>query len=86
MPNSSGTFLSANEDPTETLAEIEKKIARATMLPRNHGEVLHNISSYIPYLWFNCSSLVRELISSRNLHVSLSLFFIPSPFLTLFHF
>jgi hypothetical protein len=49
MPNSSGTFLSANEDPTETLAEIEKKIARATMLPRNHGEVLHNISSYIPY-------------------------------------
>nr|ACG37571.1 prolyl 4-hydroxylase [Zea mays]AEP37744.1 prolyl 4-hydroxylase 3 [Zea mays] len=35
---SSGTFLSANEDPTETLAEIEKKIARATMLPRNHGE------------------------------------------------
>jgi len=49
MPNSSGTFLSANEDPTRTLAEIEKKIARATMLPRNHGEVLHNICTCIPY-------------------------------------
>jgi prolyl 4-hydroxylase len=35
---SSGTFLSANEDPTGTLAEVEKKIARATMIPRNHGE------------------------------------------------
>lgn len=49
MPNSSGTFLSANEDPTRTLAEIEKKIARATMIPRNHGEVLHDICNCIPY-------------------------------------
>jgi hypothetical protein len=49
MPNSSGTFLGANEDSTRTLAEIEKKIARATVLPRNHGEVLHNICNYIPY-------------------------------------
>lgn len=40
MPNSSGTFLSASEDPTGTLAEVEKKIARATMIPRKHGEVL----------------------------------------------
>ncbi|KAF0888393.1 hypothetical protein E2562_014211 [Oryza meyeriana var. granulata] len=35
---SSGTFLSADEDPTGTLAEVEKKIAKATMIPRNHGE------------------------------------------------
>jgi len=49
MPYSSGTFLSANEDPTRTLAEIEKKIARATMIPRNHGEVLHSICNCIPY-------------------------------------
>ncbi|KAL5209238.1 hypothetical protein ABZP36_004861 [Zizania latifolia] len=35
---SSGTFLSANEDPTGTLAEVEKKIAKATMIPRYHGE------------------------------------------------
>nr|CAB3493126.1 unnamed protein product [Digitaria exilis] len=34
----SGTFLSASEDPTGTLAEVEKKIARATMIPRKHGE------------------------------------------------
>ncbi|XP_062212485.1 probable prolyl 4-hydroxylase 9 [Phragmites australis] len=42
---SSGTFLSANEDPSGTLAEVEKKIARATMIPRNHGE-LFNVLRY----------------------------------------
>jgi prolyl 4-hydroxylase len=40
MLNSSGTFLGANEDPTGTLVEVEKKVERATMIPRNHGEVL----------------------------------------------
>ncbi|TVU44888.1 hypothetical protein EJB05_04351 [Eragrostis curvula] len=35
---SSGTFLSAREDPSGTLAEVENKIARATMVPRSHGE------------------------------------------------
>ncbi|GJM96710.1 hypothetical protein PR202_ga13572 [Eleusine coracana subsp. coracana] len=38
---SSGTFLTANEDPSGTLAEVEKKIARATMIPRNHGEAFN---------------------------------------------
>lgn len=38
--NSSGVFLSAEEDKTGILDVIEGKIARATMLPRNHGEVL----------------------------------------------
>ncbi|XP_020580054.1 probable prolyl 4-hydroxylase 9 [Phalaenopsis equestris] len=42
---SSGTFLSASEDPTETLKYIEEKIARATMIPRDHGEAF-NILRY----------------------------------------
>lgn len=33
-------FLSAYEDDTGVLDIIEEKIARATMLPRSHGEVL----------------------------------------------
>jgi prolyl 4-hydroxylase len=37
MPNSSGTFLGANEDSTRTLVEIEKKIARATVLQKSWG-------------------------------------------------
>ena len=36
--HSSGAFLSASEDSTGTLEFVEEKIARATMLPRNHGE------------------------------------------------
>ncbi|KAK4768789.1 hypothetical protein SAY86_026939 [Trapa natans] len=35
---SSGTFISASEDKTGTLGYIEEKIARATMIPRAHGE------------------------------------------------
>ncbi|XP_062176922.1 probable prolyl 4-hydroxylase 9 [Alnus glutinosa] len=35
---SSGTFVSASEDETGVLDLIEKKIARATMLPQIHGE------------------------------------------------
>jgi hypothetical protein len=51
MLNSSGTFLSANEDLTGTLAEVEKKIARATMIPRNHGEVLLHQACYCILYW-----------------------------------
>lgn len=36
---SSGTFISASEDDSGVLDIIEEKIARATMLPRAHGEV-----------------------------------------------
>lgn len=39
LDNSSGTFISASEDKTGVLEFIEKKIARATMVPRSHGEV-----------------------------------------------
>lgn len=42
---SSGAFLSASEDSTGTLEFIENKIARATMLPRSHGEAF-NILRY----------------------------------------
>ncbi|XP_062155893.1 probable prolyl 4-hydroxylase 9 [Alnus glutinosa] len=42
---SSGVFLSAEEDKTGILDVIEGKIARATMLPRNHGEAF-NILRY----------------------------------------
>lgn len=42
---SSGTFMSAFEDKTGTLDIIEGKIARATMIPRTHGEAF-NILRY----------------------------------------
>ncbi|KAL6347084.1 hypothetical protein AAG906_012335 [Vitis piasezkii] len=42
---SSGTFISASEDKTGILDFIERKIAKATMIPRNHGEVF-NILRY----------------------------------------
>ncbi|XP_072987405.1 probable prolyl 4-hydroxylase 9 [Typha latifolia] len=35
---SSGTFLSASEDSTGVLKQIEQKIARVTMIPRENGE------------------------------------------------
>lgn len=40
--NSSGVFVSASEDKSGTLDVIEEKIARATMIPRTHGEVISN--------------------------------------------
>ncbi|KAM1156759.1 hypothetical protein ACFX13_028080 [Malus domestica] len=38
---SSGMFLSASDDKSGTLDAIEEKIARATMLPRIHGEAFN---------------------------------------------
>ncbi|KAM0032316.1 putative procollagen-proline 4-dioxygenase [Helianthus debilis subsp. tardiflorus] len=38
---SSGMFISASEDKTGTLDLIEKKIERATMIPRIHGEMFN---------------------------------------------
>ncbi|KAG7622785.1 Prolyl 4-hydroxylase alpha subunit [Arabidopsis suecica] len=35
---SSGTFISASEESTGALDFVERKIARATMIPRSHGE------------------------------------------------
>ncbi|THF96522.1 hypothetical protein TEA_025153 [Camellia sinensis var. sinensis] len=43
---SSGMFISASEDKTGILELIEEKIARATMIPRSHGE----IASFLLYL------------------------------------
>ncbi|KAG2318655.1 hypothetical protein Bca4012_055148 [Brassica carinata] len=42
---SSGTFVSASEESTGALDYVEKKIARATMIPRTHGEAF-NILRY----------------------------------------
>ncbi|KAK4401735.1 putative prolyl 4-hydroxylase 9 [Sesamum angolense] len=38
---SSGAFISASEDSTGVLEFVERKIARATMLPRSHGEAFN---------------------------------------------
>ncbi|KAI3445906.1 hypothetical protein Pfo_002571 [Paulownia fortunei] len=38
---SSGAFISASEDSTGTLEFVERKIARATMLPRSNGEAFN---------------------------------------------
>ncbi|KAJ3706023.1 hypothetical protein LUZ61_009728 [Rhynchospora tenuis] len=38
---SSGTFLSASQDPSGALAWVEKKIAKVTMIPRAHGEAFN---------------------------------------------
>uniref|UniRef100_A0A5B6YL38 procollagen-proline 4-dioxygenase n=1 Tax=Davidia involucrata TaxID=16924 RepID=A0A5B6YL38_DAVIN len=38
---SSGMFISASEDKSGTLDLIEEKIARATMIPRTHGEAFN---------------------------------------------
>ena len=37
---SSGTFVHSSEDRSRALDFIEDKIARATMIPKSHGEVL----------------------------------------------
>lgn len=42
---SSGTFISASDDRSGVLEAIEHKIARATMIPRSHGEAF-NILRY----------------------------------------
>eukprot|EP00249_Psilotum_nudum_P016009 c25609_g1_i1 orf=287-1171(-) len=42
---SSGTFMSSSQDKSGTLAWVEEKMARATMIPRSHGEAF-NILRY----------------------------------------
>ncbi|KAJ4880717.1 putative prolyl 4-hydroxylase 9 [Raphanus sativus] len=42
---SSGTFVSASEESSGALEFVEKKIAKATMIPRTHGEAF-NILRY----------------------------------------
>ncbi|KAL8554679.1 hypothetical protein ACS0TY_002751 [Phlomoides rotata] len=38
---SSGAFISASEDSTKVLDFVEQKIARATMIPKSHGEAFN---------------------------------------------
>eukprot|EP01018_Ginkgo_biloba_P040212 Gb_21039 [translate_table: standard] len=50
---SSGTFISASEDKSGTLDLIEEKIAKATMIPRSHGEAF-NVLRYEIGQKYNC--------------------------------
>lgn len=50
---SSGTFLRASEDKTQSLAEVEEKMARATMIPRQNGEAF-NVLRYNPGQKYDC--------------------------------
>lgn len=73
---SSGTFVSASEDETGVLDLIEQKIARATMLPRTHGEVCFIIKlSFIqlPHLTMVSSTLNYDSCQ-RQLHCRHHLF------------
>lgn len=49
--NSSGVFISASDDETGTLDVIEWKIARATMIPPSHGEVIFCHLNIICFMW-----------------------------------
>lgn len=42
---SSGTFLRADEDTTRSLEQVEEKMAKATMIPRENGEAF-NVLKY----------------------------------------
>ncbi|XP_051140568.1 probable prolyl 4-hydroxylase 9 [Andrographis paniculata] len=48
---SSGMFISAYEDKTRILDQIEEKIARATMIPRTHGEAFNVLRYEIGQLY-----------------------------------
>lgn len=50
---SSGKFVSANEDKSGTLDFIEEKIAKATLIPRSHGEPF-NVLRYEIGQKYNC--------------------------------
>ncbi|KAJ0866135.1 putative procollagen-proline 4-dioxygenase [Helianthus annuus] len=56
---SSGMFISAFEDKTGILDQIEKKIERATMIPRSHGEA--KILYRVPFSEGECQK-VKALI------------------------
>lgn len=51
-------FISASEDKTGTLDVIEEKIARATMIPRTHGEVLFIVKLYFLSCCFSLQILI----------------------------
>jgi len=73
---SSGTFVSASEDETGVLDLIEKKIARATMLPQTHGEVCFVIKLLfvqLPQLAMVLSTLNHDSCQ-RQLHCCHRLF------------
>ncbi|KAL5184123.1 putative prolyl 4-hydroxylase 9 [Glycine soja] len=58
---SSGVFVSASEDKTRTLDVIEEKIARATMIPRSHGEGDFKLSEESPCFRHLISYAMRSI-------------------------
>lgn len=62
FPISSGMFMSASEDNTGILDQIDTKIAKATMIPKTHGEVVwfekrhFFCSPYLVYLYNEITS------------------------------
>lgn len=50
FPISSGMFMSASEDNTGILDQIDTKIAKATMIPKTHGEVVCGLRKDISFV------------------------------------
>ena len=61
LGNSSGTFVAAWEDSTGVLDSVEEKIARVTMMPRNHGEVISDLA--ISLLVIQCAFYFVKILS-----------------------
>ena len=80
--NSSGTFVSASEDNTGILDFVERKIAKATMIPRSHGEVCFLVELLLPVRWlflvmlliYPHSLLVKKYFSFFLVHLHWCLF------------
>lgn len=64
--HSSGTFLSASDDSSGVLHQIEEKIARATMIPKEHGEVLHYWFSIFQLIMFDRSLIGQVFIQIKT--------------------
>jgi hypothetical protein len=58
---SSGTFVRAKEEKTGALDWVEEKMARATMIPRAHGEDPN---------WKNKGSKLTKLLPYRSMALS----------------
>lgn len=60
--NSSGTFVSGSEDETGTLDFIEKKIAKATMIPLSHGEVFSCCYDVLFLAWLVFGAGIQRIV------------------------
>jgi hypothetical protein len=60
--NSSGSFVSGSEDETGTLDFIEKKIAKATMIPQSHGEVFSCCYNVLFFFWLFFGAGIHRVV------------------------